>query len=136
MLGLETRRPRSASLRRPGALACVLGFALLASCAPASQLDTTPRPATAIVVHNYSGDYTTVYLGRRGSMWRLGEIEGRGDATFPVPRAAFADAEDVYLVARRLAGPTFRSESFPLPSGTTAVWTIEGQPSLSHVALR
>jgi hypothetical protein len=138
MLAPELFTPRSRVRRSARLVTGVLGAAALAACAPVTRAGETPRPAAgAVVVRNYKADYVTIYIARRGGMtWRLGELSGFGDRMFSLPASALADVDEVYLVARPLAGQPFRSESFVIPSGATAVWTIEGQTSLSHVAVR
>lgn len=138
MLTSEMLSLRSRVLRRARVVTRVLAVAAIAACAPATHHDTAPRPERgSILVRNYKPEYVAIYLARRGGMiWRLGELPGIGDATFTVPRAALAVIDEVYLIARPLAGRPFQSESFLFPSGATAVWTIEGHTSLSHVALR
>jgi hypothetical protein len=141
MLGLETSRPRRAPLAHVcshvRSLACVLAAAALAACAPAGHLESAPSPAAnRILVHNQSWARVAVYLARRGDLWRLGELDGLSDGSFSVPRWASADLDEVYFVARPLAGTSFRSESFSFAGGATAVWTIASQSTMSYVALR
>jgi hypothetical protein len=125
------------SLGHLRALACVLAATSLTACATAGHSDPAPSPvANRVVVHNYNWDRLTVYIAGRGTSWRLGAIDGLDEATFRVPRAALASVEDVHLVARPIAGASFRSESFVFPGGTTAVWTVQNQTALSHVILR
>ncbi len=104
---------------------------------PRGTTPRIPRAASRVVVRNYSWDHVTLYLARDGvKAVRLGELEAFSDRTFPIPSWALTELNDVHLVARQLAGRSFRSESFIFPTGATAVWTIESQPAMSHVMLR
>lgn len=91
----------------------------------------TGRAASRVVVRNYSWDHVTLYLARRGRVWRLGEIEGLSDRSLPLPRLALADLDEIHFVARPLTGRSFRLESFIFPSGATAICTIANQAAMS-----
>jgi hypothetical protein len=137
MVGPKTLPPRRRSLGYLRMVASILAFASLAACATPGRSALAPSPAAAqVVVHNYNWDRLTVYLTRRGSSWRLGAIDAFGEAKFVVPHAALAVAEEVYLVARPIAGRPFRSEAFVFSVGGTADWTIQNQVALSSVMVR
>jgi hypothetical protein len=98
--------------------------------------ERTPSPvANRVVVRNYKWDRLTVYLAGRGAPTCLGVIEGLAEDTFPIPRWALASADEIYFVARPLAGSSFRSESFVFRSGAAVVWTVGNQTAMSYVML-
>lgn len=135
MFALRTPCPRARTARILRVVG-LLAAAALSACASAARSENALSPVTTrLLVRNFSPEHVTLYLAGRGSKWRLGEIAGSGDVTLPVPRWALADIGEVYLVARPLAGRPFRSESFFLPRGGTAIWTIESHPAMSHVVL-
>ena len=103
---------------------------------PRETTARTLRAASRVVVRNYSWDHVTLYLARRGRVSRLGESQGLSDCSLPLPRWAHADLDEIHFVARPLAGPSFRSESFIFPSGATAIWTIANQAAMSFVTVR
>jgi len=103
---------------------------------PRETTARTLRAASRVVVCNYSWDHVTLYLARRGRVWRLGEIDGLSDGSVPLPRWAHTDLDEIHFVARLLAGRSFRSESFSFPSGATAIWTIGNQAAMSYVTVR
>lgn len=136
MLTRETPYPRSKSVRQLRALACILAAVSLGACASAGRPDLAASPAASrVVVRNYSLNRVAVYLGRGGSLWRLGDVEAVSDGSFQVPQP-LTYPDNVHLVARPLGGRPFRSESFVFPTGTTAVWTIENQVAMSRLMLR
>ena len=137
MLASANLRPRGRTARTLRTLACILGGAAFGACAPVARPEQAPSPATGrVVVHNYGWDRVTLYMASRGLTWRLGDLEGFSDGTFPVPQGVAADVGDAYFVAWPFAGRSFRSEPFAFRMGTTAVWTIQAQPTMSYVMLR
>lgn len=93
--------------------------------------------SSAILIENNSWDPVTVYVSRSGQLWRLGDVPALGKIRFSAQRIGFvADGGTTYLVARPLAGRTYRSEPFMFPRGGVAVWTIENQTGLSHISVR
>lgn len=138
MLGPTTpRHPRATTIRTLREVACVLVAATLVACAPVAPVERAPSPSShRVVVRNYGWDNLNLYLARHGVLWHLGEVAGFSHGSFAIPPRALADVDDVYFIARRVAGRPFRSEPFLFPRGSTAVWTIENQPALSYVALR
>jgi hypothetical protein len=137
MAGPEILRPGREPLGRVRTLACTLAIAALGACATAGRPEAAPSPiASRVVVRNNSWDHVTLYLGHRGALWRIGDVDGLSDVSFPVPGWLRPDLDDVYFVARPIGGRSFRSEPFAFSRGTTAVWTIGNQAAASYVALR
>ena len=133
----ETSRSRRKPFARFRSITCALAAAALGACAPAGRPESGPSPVVSrVLVHNYGWDNVTLYLAQRGTLWRIGDVSGLSDVNLPIPRRVLADLDEVYLVARPIAGRPFRSEPFMFPRGTTAIWTIENPPAMSHVALR
>src|SRR3712207_1187083 len=96
---LETPYPRSSSFRQLRALVCVLAVLSLGACASAGGPHPAARPAASrVVVQNYSLNRVAVYLGRSGSLWRLGDVDGFSDGSFQVPQA-LTYPDNVYFLA-------------------------------------
>jgi hypothetical protein len=115
-------------------VACALGTATLAACAPAARFDADPHPvAGRVVVHNYTTDPLTVYLTGHGTVYRLGTVGALGEGSFLVPAEA-PELGEYFLTARRTGGRMLASERFPLTRSSTVEWTVEGRATTSSVA--
>jgi hypothetical protein len=116
-------------------VACVL-FAACASGGAGSRAEV-PELTRNVVIENHSWGPVTIYMSMGGPPMRLGDVDGMGRRTFSLNQfRAAMDAHDVYLVARPLAGQSFRSEAIPFFPGRTTVWTIENVSSLSQLVVR
>lgn len=124
---------------------CVMALAastsLVGACASSGSVGQRAAEAnggpTGLVVENNSWNRVTVYLSRSGQLWRIGDVNALDKAAFPMKSLGMlTDGRNTYLVAHPIAGQSFRSETFLFPNGSTAVWTIENQPGLSHVVVR
>jgi hypothetical protein len=117
----------------------IFAWALLTACASSGagyHDEALERPST-LTVENHSWAPVTVYIARDGVPWRLGDVEASSGRSFSLSSFGFTtDGRDVYLVARPLAGSSFRSEEFAFMQGRTTVWTIENASSLSTVVMR
>jgi hypothetical protein len=136
MSGLDSTPRRCGARVRARALG-ILGIAALAACAARPDVDPAPSPVTRhVVVHNRTGHELMLYLARPGRVSLLGEVGALADASLAVPAQAHPEAaNDVWLIAWKLGGPFFKSESFPFPRGLTAEWTIGRPAALTYAAL-
>jgi hypothetical protein len=92
MLGAEIACSRRAPLAHfSRVLACALAVAVLGACAHAGHTESGPAPvAGRVLVHNYSWHHVTLYLAQRGTVWRIGEVDGLSDVNLPIPRRVLA----------------------------------------------
>jgi hypothetical protein len=114
----------------------LLGAAALAACAPPAHVESAPSPVTGrVVVHNHTQHELVLFLSRPGKVWRLGMVGARGDASVAVPAEVHPEAGDFQLMAWKIGGPFFSSESFSLLGGVTAEWSI-GREAAQSLASR
>ena len=127
----------------------VLLLALLGACASSGgatratqavaeeAADPNDTP-TSVVVDNRSWDQVTVYLTQGTAVWRLGDVAAMTQRTLPLRHVGIAlVGRNVQFIARRLAGPSFRSESFGMSAGMgIPTWTIANQSAFSYVLFR
>jgi hypothetical protein len=119
--------------------ACVSGG--VGSRAEGSELsageDDGGEISAALVVQNRSWKPVTVFVSKNGELRRLGNVDASRQRTFSLNQLPFAvDGRDHYLVARPLAGESFRSEAFAFSLERTTVWTIENKTAMSRLAVR
>ena len=99
--------------------------------------DPNDTPAS-VVVDNRSWDQVTVYLTQGTAVWRLGDVAAMTQRTLPLRHVGGAlVGRNVQFIARRLSGPSFRSESFSMSAGMgIPMWTIANQSAFSYVLFR